>query len=267
MVLIAAIIQTRISSSRLPGKIMLSACGKSLLHHLINRVKQSKNLDKIIIATTTEKADDVIVDFCKSEKIEFYRGSENDVLGRYYETAKMYSIDTIVRLTSDTPLLDPNVIDKVISIYQKNNFDFVSNFFPLPRTYPEGYNVEVFPMKILEKANREAIKPSDREHVTTFISMQPKKFKIYRVDNDKDFSKYRLTLDYDEDYKLIKAVFDSLYNKNHYFTLEEIVDWLEKNPNVLKLNSHIKSYQHLTKSFENDAKLGFKEHENNFYLK
>ena len=254
-------------SSRLPEKIMLPVCGKPLFHYMINRVKQSKKLEKIIIATTNKPEDDVIVNFCKSEQIEYFRGSENDVLNRYFETAKKFSINTIVRLTADTPLIDPHVIDKVISVFQDNEFDFVSNFFPLPRTYPEGYNVEVFSIKTLRQANLEAIKPSDREHVTTYITMQPDIFKIYRVDYKNDYSKYRFTLDYDDDYKLIKKIFESLYNKHHFFTLENIVDWLEQNPDVLKLNSHILPYQNLIQSFENDAKLGFSQHKNNFYLK
>lgn len=140
-------------------------------------------------------------------------------------------------------------------------------FFPLPRTYPEGYNVEVFSIKTLKRANLEAIKPSDREHVTTYITMQPSIFKIYRVDYEKDYSKYRLTLDYDDDYKLIKKIFESLYDKHHFFTLEDIVDWLEQNPDVLKLNSHIRPYQNLIQSFKNDVQLGFDQHKNNFYLK
>ena len=264
--MIAAIIQARMGSSRLPGKIMLSACGKSLLYHLLERVKKSKKLEKIIIATTTEPEDDVIVNFCKSEKIDFFRGSKNDVLSRYYETAKKFSVDIIVRLTSDTPLIDPNVIDKVISAYENEHSDYVSNFFPLPRTYPEGYNVEVFPFKILEKTNFEATKPSDREHVTTYISMQPNLFKIFRVDNETDYSKYRFTLDYEDDYKLIKKIYEILYEKTPFFSLNDIVSLVEKNPELLNLNSHIKPYENLIKSFENDKTLGFENHKNNFYL-
>ena len=263
--MIGAIIQVRMGSSRLPGKIMLEILTKPVLQHLINRVKKSKKIDDIIIATTLNKSDDIIEKFCNNEKIKCFRGSENDVLSRYFEAAKKFSIDTVVRLTSDTPLLDPKVIDKVINKYQESEYDFVSNVFPLPRTYPDGYNVEVFSTKILEIVNRNAKKPSDREHVTTYITMQPKKFKKYRVDSEKDLSRYRLNLDYKEDFELIKAIFEGL--KNDEFELEDIIDWLDNHPEILKLNSNIKPYENLLKSFEKDEKLGFTRYEKNFYLK
>jgi spore coat polysaccharide biosynthesis protein SpsF len=250
-------------STRLPGKIMLPILDKPVLEYLINRVKKSSNIDEIIIATSNNKNDDIIEKFCETRKIKCFRGSEKDVLLRYFEAAKKFSIDIIVRLTSDTPLLDPKVIDKVVSKYLDNDYDFVSNIFPLPRTYPDGYNVEVFSKNLLETINKEAKKPSDREHVTTFISMQPKKFKKYRVDSKKDFSKYRLNLDYKEDFELIKAVFEGL---EEGFELKDIIYWLDNHPKILKLNSNIKPYENLLKSFEQDEELGFKPYENNFYL-
>lgn len=262
--MIGAIIQARMGSSRLPGKIMLPILGKPVLLHMVKRIKKSFKIDEIIIATSLNKSDDVIEEFCINEKIKFYRGSENDVLSRYYEAAKKFSVDTIVRLTSDTPLLDPKVIDKVILKYNEKKYDFVSNFFPLPRTYPDGYNVEVFSMKVLDLVNIEAKKPSDREHVTTFITMQPERFKIFRVDSVKDLSKYRLNLDYKEDYELIRAVYDGL--NNYKMDLEDIISWLDRHPKILKLNSHIKPYENLLKSFERDKEMGFSPYGKNFYL-
>jgi spore coat polysaccharide biosynthesis protein SpsF (cytidylyltransferase family) len=135
--------------------------------------------------------------------------------------------------------------------------------FPLPRTYPDGYNVEVFSMDLLKLVNNQAKKPSDREHVTTFITMQPSKFKKYRVDSERDLSKYRLNLDYKEDFELIKSVLEELNEKTD---LEDIIKWLDKHPEILKLNSHIKPYQNLLKSFEQDKKLGYKPHIKNFYI-
>jgi spore coat polysaccharide biosynthesis protein SpsF len=261
--MIGAIIQARMSSTRLPGKIMMPILDKPVLKYLVDRVKKSSKLDEIIIATSINKNDDIIEKFCKTQKIKCFRGSEEDVLLRYFEAAKKFSLDVIVRLTSDTPLLDPKIIDKVILKYNENKYDFVSNCFPLPRTYPDGYNVEVFSMNLLKRANIEAKKPSDREHVTTFITMQPSKFKKYRVDSEKNLSKYRLNLDYQEDFELIKSVLEKL-DKNT--DLEDIIDWLDKHPEILKLNSHIKPYQHLLKSFEQDRKLGYKPHEKNFYI-
>lgn len=264
--MIAAIIQARIGSSRLPGKIMLNVCGKPLLEHLIHRIKNSKKLDKIIIATTTNKEDNEVVDFCSSRNIAFFRGSQNDVLSRYYETAKFFSVDTIVRLTADTPLLDSQTIDKTIQVYEENNFDFVSNSSPLPRTYPDGFNVEIFSFEVLEKIHKDAINPSDREHVTTYITMQPKKFNVYRVDYFKDLSKYRFNLDYKEDYQLIKCIFEEFYESKPDFLLEDVINWLDKHPEILKLNSDTKPYQNILKSFENDSKMGYSKHDDNFYL-
>ena len=263
--MIAAIIQARMGSSRLPRKIMLQILGKSVLEHMINRVKKAKKIEEIIIATSTNEEDDIIEEFCINQKIKYFRGSENDVLSRYFEAAKKFSIDVIVRLTSDTPLLDPEIIDKVISKYQDEEYDFVSNFFPLPRTYPDGYNVEVFSKNVLQITHNEAKKPSDREHVTTFITMQPDRFKKYRVDAEKDFSKYRLNLDYIEDFELIKAVFEEFKDKE--FNLKDIINWLDSNPEILKINSHIKPYENLLKSFEDDKKKGFQAYEKNFYLR
>lgn len=261
--MIAAIIQARMGSTRLPGKIMLPILDKPVLKHLIERVQKSSSLDEIIIATSDNKNDDIIEKFCQKYEIKCFRGSEDDVLLRYFEAAKKFSVDTIVRLTSDTPLLDPKIIDKVILKYNQKQYDFVSNFFPLPRTYPDGYNVEVFSMNILKQVNQEAKKPSDREHVTTFITMQSNKFKKYRVDSEKDLSKYRLNLDYKEDFELIKSVIEGLDGKTN---LEDIINWLDKHPQILKLNSQIKPYQNLLKSFEEDKKLGFESYKENFYI-
>ena len=261
--MIGAIIQARMGSTRLPGKIMLPVLDKPVLEHLIDRVRKSSNIDEIIIATSDNKSDDIIEIFCKTQKIKCFRGSEKDVLLRYFEAAKKFSIDTIVRLTSDTPLLDPKVIDKVILKYNESEYDFVSNVFPLPRTYPDGYNVEIFSMEILKQVNYEAVKPSDREHVTTFITMQPDKFKKYRVDSEKDFSKYRFNLDYKEDFELIKVVLEKLNKKTD---LKDIINLLDEHPEILKLNSHIKPYENILKSFEQDKKLGHKPHEKNFYI-
>lgn len=260
------IIQARMGSSRLPGKILLESCGESLFSHMLQRIQKSKNLDKIVVATTTNPQDDVIEKFCKTKKIDFFRGSEHDVLLRYYKTAKKFSADVVVRLTSDTPLLDAQTIDTILDVYENNEFNYVSNQFPFPRTYPDGYNVEVFSFELLQKINEYAKKPSDREHVTTFITMQPKIFKIFRVDYKKDLSKYRFNLDYQNDYQLIKSIFEGLHPINPYFTLDDIIIWLEQNPDVLKLNENIKPYQNILKSFEEDMKKNFKPYENNYYL-
>lgn len=256
--MITGIIQARMDSTRLPGKTMLPVCGKSLLEHMIDRVKHSKTIQKIVVATTTNKIDELIVNFCESNKIEFVRGSHDDVLSRYKLASDFSNADVIVRLTSDCPLIDPNVIDKGVKIFQNNEYDFVSNVTPLPRTYPIGMDVEILSSSILTVAAQNAKKPSEREHVTFYIRRQPKKFKIYRFDYVKDISDYRLVVDYEVDYLVIKSIIEGLYPKKKEFTLEHIINWLEQNPEIKKLNEKIQPGQGWLKSFQEDEKLGFK---------
>ncbi|NDF25244.1 MAG: acylneuraminate cytidylyltransferase [Thaumarchaeota archaeon] len=255
--MIAGIIQARLGSSRLPGKIMLQACGKSMLELMIERVQRSKKLDKIIIATSTNAQDDEIVEFCAKAKIDYYRGSEHDLLSRYKEAADKFDVDLIVRLTSDTPIIDAKTIDDTVEAYVKNNYDFVSNCYPMPRTYPDGTNVEVFSHQLLNEVDREAKKPSEREHVTFFMWMHPERYKIFRVDYKKDISKYRLNLDYNEDYTVLKTIFENLYPKNQNFSIEDALKWLDEHPDIYKINSNIKQGQGFVKSLEADKEAGF----------
>ena len=255
--MIVMIIQARMRSTRLPGKIMKNVCGKPLLQHLIERVQKSKAVDKIIIATTTEITDNVIENFCQENKVNFFRGSENDVLSRYKLTADHFNADIIVRVVSDCPLIDPAVIDKTVNFYINHNYDFVSNCYPLPRTYPEGYSVEVFSKKLLDELYFNAKKPSDREHVTFSLWMQPDKYSAHRVDYEKDVSHHRLNLDYNEDYLLIKAVFEALYPNNPDFTMEDIILWLDSHPEIFKINRRNPAFENIHKSFELDIKQGF----------
>ena len=255
--MITMIIQARMGSTRLPEKIMKNACGKPLLQHLLERVQKSETVDKIIIATTTKHTDDVIENFCKEKKVNFFRGSENDVLSRYKLTADYFNSDVVVRVVADCPLIDPKVIDKTVNFFINNNYDFVSNCYPLPRTYPEGYSVEIFSKKLLDELYFNAKKPSDREHVSFSLWMQPEKYSAYRVDYEKDVSHYRFNLDYHEDYLLIKAVFEALYPNNPYFSMEDIISWLDLHPESFKINRRNPSYENILKSFEEDIKQGF----------
>jgi len=262
--MIVAIIQARMGSSRLSGKIMLQACKKPLLKHMIDRIQLTDTVEKIVVATSTNKNDDILADFCRENKISCFRGSENDVLSRYKMVADMTHADIIVRLTSDTPLLDHIILDKVVKAYIKNKYDYVSNCFPLPRTYPDGMNVEVFSKKILDEMYYNAKKPSEREHVSLYVVMQHAKYKIHRVDYLKNISHYRFNLDYELDYELIKEIFENLYYENQHFTLEDIIKFLEENPSIFNINSKIKPYEGILKSFEADDKKGFKTSTNFF---
>lgn len=255
--MIVGILQARMSSSRLPGKVMLEAAGKTMLEHMIRRISRSKKLDKIIVATTEKKVDDIIVQLCQKMNIQYFRGSEDDVLSRYQQAAEISNASTVVRLCSDSPILDASTIDTVVESYLSADYDYVNNLVPTPRTYSDGMSVEVFSSKILKEAYINAKKPSEREHVTFYIWMQPTKFKIYRVDYKKDISKYRFNLDYMEDYIFLKKIFENLYFKDEFFSMEDTIEWLEKNPEVLRINSHIKPNQGWISAFERDKLKGF----------
>jgi len=236
----AAIIQARMGSTRLPGKVMKDLKGKPVLWHVIERVKQAKNIGQIIIATTTHKRDEIIFEKAKEWGVKAYQGSEEDVLARYYEAANKYEIDTVVRITSDCPLIDPHVTDKIVEYYKNNNYTLVTNAGSnlSNRTYPRGLDTEVFSFEVLEKAYRKAEEKYQREHVTPYIYEKYNDIVYYK--NNKDLSNYRLTLDTKEDFKLIKKIYDKLYQGEHDFYLKNIVKFLNMNEELLILNQNIR---------------------------
>lgn len=256
--MIVGIIQARTGSSRLPGKVLSKAVGKTMLEHMIERISTSKKLDKIVIATTTKKNDDEIVELCQKLNIDFFRGSENDVLSRYQQASEMSNASTVVRLCSDSPILDGTIIDNVVDEYVHGDYDYVGNLEPGPRTYPDGLSVEVFSSKLLNEADKNAKKPSEREHVTFYMWMQPKKFKLHRADYKSDLSKFRFNLDYKDDYIFLKKIFEHFYPKNKFFTMEDVVAWLNANDKVFKINSHINPNQGWENAFKQDKLQGFK---------
>jgi len=236
---IIVIIQARMGSTRLPGKILKDIEGKSMLWHVVNRARYSKNINKIIIATTTNKDDDQVEDFCKTHNIVFYRGSENDVLDRYYKTAKLWDADIIVRITSDCPLIDPEVIDKVIYSYlkNKNNFNGASNI--IKRTYPRGLDTEVISFNTLERVWKEAKEDYQREHVTAFIYECGRMFKLYSVKNDEDLSHYRWTVDEEKDLKFVREIYKLLYIEEKIFLMKDILSLLERKPFLRDINKDV----------------------------
>jgi len=237
---IAAIIQARMGSTRLPGKVMKDLKGKPVLWHDIQRIKQSKMIDEIIIATTTEEQDQIIYEKALEWGVKAFRGSEEDVLKRYYDAAAENDVDTVVRITSDCPLIDPQIIDEIIKYYNYHNYTLVTNAGSdlENRTYPRGLDTEVFSFDVLKKAFNNAEEKYQREHVTPFIYENYDDIYYYKI--DKDLSNYRLTLDTKEDYELINAIYDKLYNGEHDFYLNEIIKLLDDNKKLLKLNEKIK---------------------------
>tara|TARA_B100001142_G_C14344265_1_gene659272 strand:+ start:582 stop:1391 length:810 start_codon:yes stop_codon:yes gene_type:complete len=250
---ITCIIQARTESSRLPGKILLPGYNKPLLVHLVERLKKSKLIKKIIVATTINKIDDGIFHLCKLNKIEVFRGNALDLLDRYYKCSIKYKVKNILRITSDCPLMDYRIIDKVIKKYISTNCDFVSNV--QPPTLPDGFDVEIFKFKALKKAYFEANQKYEREHVTPYIWDNPSKFSSYNCkfySEENYYNRYRLTLDYLEDYHLIWNIYKSLYSKNKYFSLEDVLNYLKKNKSIITNKKYIKVnwYRHHLKNLK-----------------
>jgi spore coat polysaccharide biosynthesis protein SpsF len=236
---IAAIIQARMGSTRLSGKVMKELKGKTVLSHVIERVRQSKLIEDIIIATTIHSGDDIIEKEALNYGSKVFRGSEEDVLSRYYYAAKENKVDIIVRITSDCPLIDPIVIDEIIEFYLKGQYDLVTNAGSdlTKRTYPRGLDTEVFSFEVLENAFLNGKENYHREHVTPFIYEHSKK--IYYFKNKVDYSKYRWTLDTEEDYKLISEIYKRLYKGTHDFYLSDIIELFKEEPVLFTINAHI----------------------------
>jgi len=237
---IVTVIQARSGSSRLANKIFLTLTGKPLLYRMFERVAASELKGTIVIATTTESSDDNVESFCKDHKINIYRGHQTDLLDRHYQAAKIFSADAVIKIPSDCPLIDSKVIDKVIQFYLSNinNYDYVSNLHPA--TYPDGNDVEIMSFNALEKAWNNAEREFEREHTTPFIWENPDKFRIGNVlwETGLDYSMtYRFTIDYPEDYEFIKKVYDELYPKKPDFSLEDILNLLNENKEIKKINS------------------------------
>ncbi|PWW08345.1 spore coat polysaccharide biosynthesis protein SpsF [Paenibacillus cellulosilyticus] len=232
------IVQARMTSTRLPGKVLLEVLDKPLLEYQIERLKRVTLADGIIIATTDNDTDDPIVELCKRLGVRYSRGSEDDVLSRYYYAAKQYGANTIVRVTSDCPVIDPDVIDRAIRLFKEGNYDFVANGLGI-RTYPRGMDTEVFTFKALEEAFLEAKEAFEREHVTPFIVYRGTRYTLFNEAYSKDCSRHRWTVDTSEDFELIKRIIEHLYKEKNDFTLEDALELLDRHPEWELLNAHI----------------------------
>jgi len=237
---IAAIIQARITSTRLPGKVLMDIEGKPMLWHVINRLKLSKKINEIILAIPNTKENDILEKFAKDNKVKYFKGSEEDVLSRYYEAAKEFKSDIVVRITSDCPLIDPQVVDLVIEKHLNSGADYTSNV--LQRTFPRGLDVEVFNFKVLEKTQKEARKNYQREHVTPYICENPKIFKLQNIKAKGKLRRpeLRLTVDTKEDLKLIREIYRHLYKLRKIFYTEEIIDLFNNHQELIKINEKVR---------------------------
>lgn len=238
---IGCIVQARTTSSRLPEKVLLPLPQNSditVLSQVIRRLNHSKKIDNIIIATTVNSTDDKIQEIAEKENVQFFRGSEDDVLSRYYYAAKQNNIDLIIRVTSDCPCIDSKLIDELIELHFKDNNDYTT--IGLVRSYPHGLDTEIFSFDILEEMFLNSTEKFEREHVTPYIyKTHADKFKIANYSYKKDCSNIRITLDTLQDYILLSAVYDFLYKQNNNFTTDEIVNLFEKKKWLYDINSSV----------------------------
>lgn len=230
---IIAIIQARMSSTRLPQKVMMEICGKPILWHVVHRLKPSKYIQDIIVATTIESEDNIIAEKCKEWGVNLYRGSLDDVLDRYYQAAKIFNAKTIVRITADCPLIDPEVVDLIIKKYLEEGCDHVG----IEQSYPDGLDVEAFSFDALERAWKEAKLASEREHVTPYIWKNKNIFKMGVVKYKQDLSFMRWTVDDERDFRFVKTVYEAFNCTERVFLMQEILDLLKKRPEIMEINS------------------------------
>ncbi len=236
---IATVVQARMSSSRLPFKVMMSLAGKPLLQRLIERVNASILHGTVIVATSTETSDDPIAEFCLKEGYRCYRGSLTDLLQRHLSAAESVDADYVLKIPSDVPLIDPDVINRVVGYFFRDpdRFDYVSNLHP--PTYPDGNDVEIMTIEALRRANVEATRDLEREHTTPYFWENPHLFRIGNVawETGFDYSmSHRWTIDYEEDYLFIKTVYDELWRPNGHFSLIDILNLIDRKPSIAAIN-------------------------------
>ena len=231
---IVAIIQARMGSKRLPGKSMMDIEGKPMLEHLIERVKRSETLDSIVVATADKAKDDAIVDLAERCGVNWFRGSEEDVLDRYLKAAEKFKADIVVRICADSPLTDPFEIDKLVRHHVKTNADYSYNNLPHPKGLPDGAGAEVISIDILKKIHKLATEQPHREHVTLFILDNPGLFRIERLDADPELRRdeFRLDVDYKEDLEFIREIYKRLYKPEEIIKLKEVIELLDKHPEM-----------------------------------
>lgn len=236
MTRITAIIQARMGSSRLPGKVLLELGGKTVLSRVVSRLRCARSIDEIWVATTVSSQDDVIVAHCDRLGIDCFRGSEKNVLDRYYQCARACFASTAARITSDCPLIDPELVDDAIEHFCAGVYDYASN--GLVPTYPRGLDVEIFTMSALHRAWQGATKPHQREHVTPFFYENPQLFRLLSLTADQDYSRYRWTLDTADDLALLRQIY-SRFDNQDAFGWRDVLDLMKREPQLAHLNGHV----------------------------
>ncbi len=232
---VVAIVQARMRSTRLPGKVLQELEGKTMLARVVERVRQAKPIDELIVATTDQAADDVIVEECRQHSIKVSRGDQDDVLDRYYRAAQLAKTEVVVRITADCPLIDPEVTGKTVAAFLESRPDYASN--ALHRTYPRGLDTEVMSFNALSRAWQEARKPYERAHVTPYIYEHPEKFKILPVTGDTDLSNHRWTVDTTEDLEFVRAIYNRFGDAPFHW--RHVMGLLEREPALMEINRSV----------------------------
>ena len=231
---VVAIVQARMESARLPGKVLKDILGKPMLWHLVTRVQKAKYIDDVVIATTVNKEDDSLEEFAVDNNLGIYRGSENDIVDRFFNAGKKYNADIVVRVWGDCPLIDPNLIDKVLLKFINGSYDYADNSHPA--TYPFGMNFEVYSFKSLERIWNEVDDEFYREYPFEYINANRDSFKTMFDKNEVDLSNINLTVDYIEDFELVTEIFKNLRGDKEPFHLGEILKLLESHPALAEMN-------------------------------
>jgi spore coat polysaccharide biosynthesis protein SpsF len=238
-----AIVQARMGSSRLPGKVLLDIAGQPMLSRVVERARLAKTLDSVVVATTCEPADDPVQALCAQQGYPCYRGSLHDVLERYYQAARRFQAEVIVRITADCPLIDPGLIDEAVNAFLGDfpHYDFAANRLPPPwgRTYPIGLDVEVCAFTGLELAWKEADQPHQREHVMPFFYEQPQRFRILHLNHERDYGTLRWTVDTPEDLELVRQVYARFPGRDDFSWLE-VLALFEREPDLAQINAGVR---------------------------
>jgi len=248
---ILAIVQARVSSSRLPGKVLMPIMGTPMLLQQIKRLKASRLIEHIVVATSINESDDPLVELMKHEGIAYFRGSLDNVLDRFYQVALLHSPEHIVRITGDCPVVDPCIVDNVIGIHLHEGNDYTTN--ALSPSFPDGLDVEIMTFNALRTAWETSQLPSEKEHVTYFIQKHPEVFRLKNVKSKKDLSFLRWTVDEQEDFELISEFYKELYPAKPDFNTIDILDLLDRRPGLRFLNTQFDRNEGLDKSLQEDA--------------
>jgi len=254
---IIAVIQARMSSTRLPDKVLADIEGKPLIWHIFNRLQKISSISEVVISTTNKSTDKPLIEFAKKENIAYFAGSENDIIDRIYKTGEKFSCDVLVKINADCPLIDIKLIENGINLFisSKNKPDLVTNC--VEETFPEGMQYSIFNFSIIKKIWLTLKESFWREYFYRFMLENKNDFSIINIKNEQDLSKLRWTVDYQEDLEFVKKIYNKLYTKNQFFGMNEIINVLKENPEIAKINEKysgkigINNYNNSKEKFKN----------------